>query len=64
MIHIEYGTYDLYPWIPQGCVYTAKVLADAGIPNEIVAFEGGHAMTQDQVQDRMVPFFQRYLSFQ
>jgi S-formylglutathione hydrolase FrmB len=62
-IVIDYGINDGLKWIPRGSEYVAKLLTEAGIPNQIYRFEGGHG---DKVEERilnvMLPFFNQVLA--
>jgi S-formylglutathione hydrolase FrmB len=61
-IVIDYGTEDHLTWIPEGSEYLSKQLTEAGIPNTIYSFEGGHS---DRLHERlltvMLPFFSSVL---
>jgi S-formylglutathione hydrolase FrmB len=61
-IVIDYGTEDHLTWIPEGSEYLSKQLTEAGIPNTIYKFEGGH---NDRLHERllavMLPFFSKVL---
>jgi S-formylglutathione hydrolase FrmB len=61
-IVIDYGTEDSLEWIPEGSEYLSKKLLEAGIPNDIYKFEGGHS---DKIHERlltiMLPFFNSVL---
>ncbi len=61
-IVIDYGIEDSYEWIPEGSEYLSKQLFEAGIPNQIYKFEGGH---NDKIHERllkiMFPFFSSVL---
>lgn len=39
---IDFGTYDYFQWIPEGCLYYDKLLTDYGIPHKMWEYNGGH----------------------
>jgi len=61
-IVIDYGTEDIYRWIPPGSEYLSRQLSEAGIQHQIYRFDGGHG---DHLEGRlievMLPFFDRVL---
>jgi len=61
-IVIDYGSEDSYEWIPEGSEYLSKQLFEAGIPNNIYKFEGGHSdKTHERLLTVMLPFFSSVL---
>lgn len=56
-IHIEYGKYDSYVWIPEGCRYFSTILNDNGINHELVEHGSGHIINFEIVLESMLPFF-------
>jgi hypothetical protein len=56
-IVIDVGTYDEYAWIPPGCEYLHEQLDQAGIPNRLETFEGGHGPVGPRARAVMFPFF-------
>lgn len=57
-IVVDYGVYDEYRWIPQGCVFFSEQLTEAGIPHELVNHSGGHSnYLRDRIELYMLPFF-------
>jgi hypothetical protein len=61
-IHIDYGTYDNYTWIPDGCEYLARQLTAAGIAHRLTTFDGGHGGVGTRAEEVMIPFFAETLS--
>jgi S-formylglutathione hydrolase FrmB len=61
-ILIDYARQDHLEWIPRGSEHLAQVLSAAGVENELLSFDGGHA---DKIEERiievMLPFFSRVL---
>lgn len=64
-ITLEYGTREEFSWIPAGCAYYSQRLAAAGIAHELVTFDGGHSdRLGERIEEHMLPFFSRVLSFE
>jgi S-formylglutathione hydrolase len=55
---VDVGVYDNYGWIPKGVAYLGEQLEAAGIPAEVLTYEGSH---QDKLKQRWLesalPFF-------
>lgn len=62
-LRIEYGSGDRYSWIPEGCVYLSGLLTDAGIPHELIKFDGGHFLYESILSKDLFPFFSQNLEF-
>jgi len=63
-IGIDYGIYDEYKWIPQGCKYFSELLTAAGIPHIVETFNGGHTNQLTIREEKfMLPFFSKNLNF-
>jgi S-formylglutathione hydrolase FrmB len=61
-IVIDYGTQDRYNWIPTGSEYVSRMLSEAGIPNQLYQFDGGHGdRLVERVVTVMLPFFDEVL---
>jgi S-formylglutathione hydrolase len=57
-IGIDYGTFDEYPWIPEGCRYFVGLASKAGLKVTEATFEGDHQGSLDsRIADFMIPFF-------
>ena len=56
-IVIDYGIQDSYTWIPPGCEYLHEQLDEAGIPNRLESFQGGHGPVGPRAGEVMLPFF-------
>jgi S-formylglutathione hydrolase FrmB len=56
-IVIDVGTRDEYQWIPPGCEYLHERLDEAGIPNRLERFDGGHGPVGPRAGEIMFPFF-------
>jgi S-formylglutathione hydrolase len=64
-IVVDYGTLDGYRWIPRGCEYWSEQMTAAGIPHELVSFEGGHdSHVEQRMEQVMLPFFSETLQFE
>lgn len=61
-ITIDYARQDRLNWIPRGSEYLARLLSEAGIPNQLYSYDGDHA---DRIEERlatiMLPFFSQVL---
>jgi S-formylglutathione hydrolase FrmB len=61
---IDYGRNDQYAWIPKGCEYVDAQLTAAGIPHQLVSFDGGHeSHLALRIREHMLPFFSEKLVF-
>lgn len=47
---INYGTYDEYKWIVNGCRSLIDLLDENGIPNFEYELSGGHALYESQIK--------------
>jgi S-formylglutathione hydrolase FrmB len=56
-IVIDVGMRDEYQWIPPGCEYLHERLDQAGVPNRLERFDGGHGPVGPRASDVMFPFF-------
>jgi hypothetical protein len=56
-IVIDVGTRDEYQWIPRGCEYLHERLDQAGVPNRLERFDGGHGPVGPRAGEVMFPFF-------
>lgn len=56
-IHIEYGSHDRYPWIPEGCKYFSTLLNENDIEHELVEFSGTHMPEHPVTIDNFIMFF-------
>lgn len=64
-ITLEYGIREENAWIPEGCEYFSQRLDAAGIPHELVTFDGGHSdQLRQRIEEHMLPYFSRVLSFE
>ena len=64
-IAVEYGVDDENSWIPRGCQYFSQLLTKQGIPNQLIAFQGGHQDSLGMRMSRsMLPFFSEHLLIQ
>lgn len=59
---IDVGSYDEYKWIPKGVAYFDQQLTAAGIPHQVLTYEGGHqnALRQRWLES-VLPFFGQHL---
>lgn len=63
-ISLEYGKFDEYAWLPEGCNYFSQLLKAQGIKHELVSFKGGHEnVLYDRYKDALIPFFSKNLKF-
>jgi len=61
-IVVDYGIQDELLWIPKGCVYFDEQLTAAGIPHEMVPYEGTHmSKLPERVREHMLPYFSELL---
>jgi len=60
-IRVDYGKDDAYRWIPEGSVYFARLLLEAGIPSEQVAYAFGHQLSWMAVEEGLVPFISAHI---
>lgn len=60
-IGISYGVDDEYNWIATGSAYYVELLCAAGIEPTVFAFDGGHCMPVNAIEDHLGPFFQENL---
>lgn len=64
-IFIDYGMNDYHEWIPEGCIYFSSLLEQAGIPHELIEFEGGHGdKVRERIEDYILPTFSNTLEFE
>lgn len=57
-IGIDYGIYDEFDWIPEGCRYFVSLASKAGLTVTEATFEGGHQGSVDsRIAEFMIPFF-------
>ncbi|HEX7491196.1 MAG TPA: hypothetical protein VF337_05795 [Candidatus Limnocylindrales bacterium] len=57
-IDIDYGIYDEYDWIPEGCRFFVSAASKAGLKVTEITFEGDHQGSLDsRMADFMIPFF-------
>ena len=62
-IAIDYGIYDEYAWIPEGCKTFASLATKAGLKLTATSFEGDHQGSLDsRMADFMIPFFTQNLT--
>jgi len=62
-ITIDYGTSDLYSWIPDGCMYLSELLEGIGISHNLVNFYGGHGdKNMVRMEEHILPFFSEHLN--
>ncbi len=62
-IGIDYGIYDEYEWIPEGCKAFLALATKAGLPVTEATFEGGHQGDLDsRMANFMIPFFTKNLT--
>ena len=62
LIANEYSTKDHYAWIIEGCQYFSQKLDDAGIPNVLLTYSGGHRQ-DDRFRITMLPLMASYFQF-
>jgi S-formylglutathione hydrolase FrmB len=63
-IVIDVGTNDEYQWILRGSRYFSKELTSAGIPNDLVEYEGNHInKIGKRIENYLLPFFSSILKF-
>lgn len=63
-ITVDYGTFDSYAWIPKGCEYYSAQLTAAGIPHQLLTYEGSHESgVGARISEHMLPFFSELLVF-
>jgi S-formylglutathione hydrolase len=61
-IGIDYGIYDEYAWIPEGCQTFVGLANKAGLKVAAASYEGDHQGSLDtRMADFMIPFFTQYL---
>lgn len=58
-LRFDYGERDSYRWIPNGTVFTAKAMKEAGLPVEIAAWNAGHVYSEEMLRKGFIPFFAR-----
>lgn len=57
-IQIEYGTKDLFDWIPVGCKLLSNILNENNMQNKLVQFEGNHGDKNNVIFEKdMGPYF-------
>ena len=56
---VDYGRQDEYTWIPKGCVYFGAQLRAAGIPHELLSYDGSH---ESRLSERIGTYMLPYLS--
>lgn len=62
---IDYGRNDEFQWIVRGCEYLDAQLTGAGIPHQMVPFEGNHqGQLPQRIREHMLPFFSQTLVFE
>ena len=63
-IQIEYGIFDSYTWIPDGCEYIHSLFIDKNIEHTFNKFSGGHGdKIAERLREHMLPFFREQLIF-
>jgi hypothetical protein len=61
-IDIDYGIYDEFDWIPEGCHYFVSEASKAGLKVTETKFEGDHQGSLDsRMAEAMIPFFAKNL---
>ncbi len=59
---IDYGVYDYFSWIPDGCIFFSQLLTEEDIPHELLSFNGGHSnMVRQRIEEQIFPFFSNIL---
>ena len=62
-IVIDYGRQDAFAWIPRGSDYLSQQLDAAGIPHELLSFEGTHNnLIEERILEHVLPFFTQQLA--
>ncbi len=63
-IHLEWGTADVYTWIPEGSAWLAQEMTSRGLPVTSTARAGvNHVLPESVIQGSLIPFFQQHLAF-
>jgi S-formylglutathione hydrolase len=61
-ITVDYAIQDELAWIPRGCIYFDQQLTAAGIPHELIAYEGNHnGKVAERVREHLLPYFSELL---
>ncbi len=63
-MQLNYSENDEFSWIPNGCIFFKEVLDQRGIKNEQNVFGGGHVVPLDAYDIYIIPFMDKYLSFE
>lgn len=63
-IVIDYGSYDYYKWIPEGCIYFSEQLKKENIAHELLSFNSGHGDIRKRIEKEIFPFFSDVLNFE
>jgi pimeloyl-ACP methyl ester carboxylesterase len=64
-ITVDYGAFDQYEYIPQGCEYFSQQLTEAGIAHDLASFSGDHGnLLRERIELHMLPFFSDILKFE
>lgn len=62
-IAIDVGENDEYPWITEGCHYVSQLMTNAGIPNELMTYSGGHEdKLRERLETSMFPALSRFFA--
>jgi enterochelin esterase-like enzyme len=62
---IDVGLQEENQWILGGCRHFSTILDAAGVPHELVTFEGGHGdRLRERIEQHMLPFFSGVLRFE
>lgn len=64
-IVIDYGIYDSFPWIPEGCEYVSEQLEIQNIDHTLRTHEGDHGdQLKSQLRNFILPYFSETLEFE
>ncbi len=65
LIVIDVGENDENPWITAGCHYVSQLMSNAGIPNELMTYSGGHEdKLRERLENSMFPALSRFFAGQ
>lgn len=62
---IDYGVFDEYEWIREGCEFFSRILDENVIPHQLLKYEGDHSnKLRERIELYMLPFFSNMLVFE
>ncbi|MBH1940414.1 hypothetical protein I5677_05820 [Mobilitalea sibirica] len=63
-IHVIYGTFDYYKWIPEGCENFSEILTKKGVEHTLTQLSAGHTIPSNFIRTYFVPYFTENLEFE